>query len=113
MFSLCRSFLKTYTEKEQGLLNHMQKQETKIKSIYDKKIAVGNEFLRIAENISLFAEKKLKKFGRNPFLLTDEEAEEFYSTLELKKEIQDRNTAIEINIVSANKKREIYIDRGM
>ncbi len=84
-----------------------------MKSIYDKKIAVGNEFLRIAENISLFAEKKLKKFGRNPFLLTDEEAEEFYSTLELKKEIQDRNTAIEINIVSANKKREIYIDRGM
>ena len=34
-----------------------------MKSIYDKKIAVGNEFLRIAENISLFAEKKLKKFG--------------------------------------------------
>ncbi len=84
-----------------------------MKSIYDKRIAVGNEFLRIAESIHLFAEKNLKKFGRNPFLLTDEEVEKFYAALEFEKEIQDRNIAIEINIVSANKKREIYIDRGM
>lgn len=75
-----------------------------MESIDDKKIAIGNEILRIADNLILFAEKKLKIFGRNPFALTDEEAEELYLKLELEKEIKDRNTAIEINVVPVNKK---------